>query len=84
MFNPAVIGVFIPIIIFMIPIVAILTSHQQKMATILRSQTASPELDLLRQEISEVKSLAYQQALALDSLTRALEARNSAAGAGDR
>jgi hypothetical protein len=60
----------IPIIIFLIPIVAILTAHQQKMAQIMnnRPQLPNPDVEALRQEIRELKQLIHQQAIAMDDL----------------
>lgn len=62
----------IPLIIFMIPIIAILTSHQQKMARIMhesRPQVDPNEIAALRQEVRELKELIHTQMLALDSVT---------------
>ena len=59
-----------------IPIVAILASHQQKMAQIfqenarLMAPIASGETDALREEIRELKSLVHEQAITLDNLVR--------------
>ena len=61
----------IPIVVFMIPIVAILTHHQRKMAELLHGSRAqalpNPEIDAMRREIAELKQLVHQQAIALDS-----------------
>jgi hypothetical protein len=52
----------------MIPIVAILSQHQQKMASILHSgQNNNGEIEALRREIQELKQLVHQQAIAVDS-----------------
>lgn len=66
---------FAMLMIFGIPIIAILTSHQRKMAQILHDnarQAAAPsaETQMLREEIRELKALVYQQAIALDNLGR--------------
>jgi hypothetical protein len=58
-------------IVFLIPIVAILTSHQQKMAKILREgngQTESQELAALRAEVAKLTQAVHQNTLAIDSL----------------
>jgi hypothetical protein len=62
----------IPVIIFMIPIIAILTAHQQKMAKIMhesRPQFDPNELSALRHEVRELKELVHTQMLAIDSLS---------------
>jgi hypothetical protein len=72
-------GMLIPIIIFMIPIVAILTKHQQKMAELIHGQhgqqgqqnvnpNASFETSQLREEVRQLRELMTQQTLALDNL----------------
>src|SRR5687768_6650921 len=68
--NPGTLALCIPILIFMIPIVAILTSHQRKMAEIVhsRKQTDSSDIDALRREVYELKQLIHQQAIAVDNL----------------
>lgn len=59
----------IPLTALMIPIVAVLTSHQQKMAQILnRTSGDHTEVEALRREIAELKTLIHQQAITLDSL----------------
>lgn len=64
----------IPLVVFMIPIIAILTSHQRRMAELIHgnrhNQNSSAEIDMLRRELQEVKQLVHQQTLAIDSLTR--------------
>jgi hypothetical protein len=62
---------FVPFGILMIPIVAILANHQQKMARILnQGALEASSVDALRQEIGELKSLVHQQAIALDDIAR--------------
>ena len=61
----------IPIIALMIPIVAILVSHQQKMAQILHSSQGnnqSEELSALRAEVQNLKEALTHQTLMLDVL----------------
>ena len=66
----------VPVIIFMIPIVAILTSHQRKMAEIYQQRGPQPgfdptvamQVDALRREVGELKQLMHQQAIAIDNL----------------
>lgn len=72
MLNPGTIAILVPIVALMIPIVAILTTHQRRMAEIIHSnqqnQLPNPEVESLRQEIRELKSLVHQQAIAVDNL----------------
>mgnify|MGYP007132113178 FL=1 len=65
----------IPILIFMIPIIAILTNHQRKMAELMQQRGAfqqqpNPEIAALRQEVTELKYLVQQQIIASDHLSR--------------
>jgi len=59
----------IPITALMIPIVAILTVHQQKMARIVHEsrQVQDPEVAQLRMEVHQLKEMVHQQMLALDA-----------------
>ena len=76
MISEGVLALMIPIAALCIPIVAILTSHQQKMANMFaqqsqgKSQLTSEELNALRREVMELKSLVHQQAIAIDNLSR--------------
>ncbi|MFQ3587220.1 MAG: hypothetical protein SNJ74_07010 [Fimbriimonadaceae bacterium] len=84
-----IVGMLVPITVFLIPIVAILTSHQRKMAQIIHakeSATQSAEVQALRQEVAELKSMVYQQMLALDGYAnpRQPDAQTSPAATGDR
>lgn len=74
------VAVGIPILMLMIPIVAILTSHQRKMAEIIhgRGQSApqgtsasNPEIAALRAEVYELKQMVQSQLIAMDSLQSA-------------
>jgi len=66
----------VPMTVFMIPIVAILTYHQRKMAEIVHRNGATPavldEIRSLRVEIREMKQLVHQQAIVVDSAINAL------------
>ena len=55
--DPGVIGVFIPIIALMIPIVAIWTKHKQKIAEMHISATANHTAERAAQYASHVKEL---------------------------
>jgi len=67
----------IPIIALTIPIVAILTGHQRRMAEIMYrnggpgsagDQRLLYELECLRRELADVRGLLNQQAIAIDNL----------------
>lgn len=64
----------IPIILFMIPIIAILTSHQRKMAELIHGNRANGntngEIEALRREVQELKQIVHQQTLAIDNISR--------------
>jgi hypothetical protein len=73
--------------IFLIPIVAILTKHQQKMAVIFREQQLNnPSLSANNShEIAQMKELLAQQMIAIDNLAQsqrelALAIRNQNTG----
>ena len=61
----------IPILIFMIPIIAILTSHQQRMAKIMHESGQlgnNAEINALRGEVQQLRELVHQQAIQVDNL----------------
>lgn len=72
--------ILIPIIIFMIPIIAILTNHQRKMAELIHGHNSNPnqnpnqlpsmqsDTSQLREEVRQLRELMNQQAIALDNL----------------
>lgn len=67
--DPAILALLVPILAILIPIVAIITSHQRKMAEIRHRQGGGlDEVERLRREIVELKSLVHEQAIALDNL----------------
>lgn len=60
---------------FLIPIIAILTYHQRKMAEIIhrrdvRDQSDKGEIQALRAEVYELKQLLHTQMIAMDGLNR--------------
>jgi HAMP domain-containing protein len=60
-------------LIFGLPIVAVLTSHQQKMAAIIHGRNQgqnSGEMEAMRHEINELKQLIHQQTIVTDNLTQ--------------
>lgn len=69
----------IPILLFLTPIVAILTAHQRKMAEIVHTRAQpNPEIDQMRSDLQQLKHLMHEQAIALDNLARQV---SSVAGA---
>ncbi len=78
----AILGVGIPIVALMIPIVALLTRHQRQMAEIIHKRSPdSPgteqEIQALRYEVHELKQLVQQQVIAVDALTGARPPKSS-------
>ena len=60
-------------VVFLIPIIAILTSHQQKMAKIFRDNQStedSHDMAALRAEISRLTQAVHQNTIAIDSLAQ--------------
>lgn len=59
-------------LVFLIPIIAILTSHQQKMAKIIREretgQGEAQELMALRAELNRLTQAVHQNTIAIDTL----------------
>jgi hypothetical protein len=76
-----IIGVMIPIFALMIPIVVILTRHQQKMAELMhgqyQNQLPNAETDELRRQVSELRQLVMQQSYMLDEVRRKQELPSS-------
>lgn len=76
---PEVFVIILAGIIFtlVIVIIALATAHQQKMAELevekLKAQGGGNEAERLKQELAELKSLVYQQALEADSLRQLLQ-----------
>src|SRR5471030_1134883 len=65
------IAVFIPITALMIPIVAILVKHQQRMAEIMHGSGGAQthaEVAQLRNEVYELKQMLHQQMITVDSM----------------
>jgi hypothetical protein len=62
----------IPLTALMIPIVAILTYHQRKMAEVIHAHRQpsppSPEIEALRREVLELKQVVHQQTIAIDGI----------------
>lgn len=67
--NPESVAVLIPIVALMIPIVIVLTRHQQKMAELFHQrQTPQPmEIEMLRREVADLRQAVHQQTIQLDN-----------------
>lgn len=64
-------------LIFGLPVIAVLTNHQQKMAAIIHGQNRgnanaaqTEEMQALRREVAELKQLVHQQTIICDNLTQ--------------
>jgi hypothetical protein len=72
MFPVENVAIMIPILALLIPVVAILTKHQQRMAELIhggdQNRQSSQEILALRHEIAELRSLVHQQSIAVDNL----------------
>ena len=68
--QPWMIGIFVPLGIIAIPIVAMFNAHQRKMAEIIHRGQSVPsgELEAIRQELRELRGLINQQTIALDDM----------------
>jgi len=64
-------AVFIPIVALFIPIIVIVSRHQQRMAEIIRGQHDAglrAELDAVKQELGYVRSILNSHASALEAV----------------
>lgn len=73
---PGVIALMIPILailmIFGIPLMGILTKHQQRMAELLSANgntALDGRIDAIQRDVAELRDLVHQQTIALDRLT---------------
>jgi len=73
-----VMALSLPILALLIPIIAVMTKHQQKMAEIIHggSQTRA-ELDAVQAEVHQLRAMVQHQAQALNEL-RGLQPRAEA------
>jgi prephenate dehydrogenase len=69
--SAGTLALLIPILIFLLPIVAVLTQHQRKMAEIIHANKGANtgDLDALREEVARLRELVEQQTIALDNLS---------------
>ncbi len=75
--NPETLAILIPLLaitlVFLIPIIAIVTTHQRKMAELKAPQhdeALLAEVARLRQELASVKELVHEQTIYLDDQRR--------------
>lgn len=82
MIEEGTVAILVPIIIFMIPIIAILTAHQRKMAEIIHgkngqnmnpqglnpSYASQQDMAMMREEMRQLRELVQNQTLAIDNL----------------
>ena len=73
--NPEVIAsILVPLTVLLIPVIAILTRHQQKMAELIHGnpQNRLPMVQnddsQLSEDVRQLRELMHQQAIALDNL----------------
>jgi hypothetical protein len=78
--------IIIPVVIFAIPIVAILTSHQRNMSELIHNrhtqqQASVPnaEIQALRREVAELRELVLQQTIQMDGYQDPSPARENLA-----
>ncbi|HWD38890.1 MAG TPA: hypothetical protein VG944_08590 [Fimbriimonas sp.] len=64
------VAVFTMAIAFMVPIVAVLTKHQQKMALILKQGSSDHHVDKLAADVEQLRSMVAQQTILLDNLAQ--------------
>lgn len=64
------------VLVFMIPIIAILTAHQRKMAELMHRPQQNPQNDQLTYEIQQMRQALAQQTIALDNLASELRSQN--------
>lgn len=68
--NEEVVAALCGVVFLMIPIVAILTRHQQTMARIIHEQGNRQNNDQLRQDVEQLKQMMVAQTIALDNLSQ--------------
>lgn len=74
---------FVPLFILLIPIVVILTRHQQKMTELMRPdggthlQLRDPDLQAIQYDVQQLKSMVATLAMSVDSLKDEVRNTNS-------
>ena len=85
-FGPETLVFLIPICALLIPIIAILTKHQIKMAAIIHGRTVDEHDNIistpnnnsqLSEDVRQLRELMHQQAIALDNLREEVRASHS-------
>lgn len=81
-----ILGVMIPVIALIIPIVAILTKHQMNMAQIIHGRPLNEanqgvpilnDQSQLQEEVRQLRELMHQQAITLDNLRDEIKATHT-------
>ena len=70
--NELIIALVSTVALFSVPVVAILVSHQRKMAEIIhgrRDQQLASNNEVIASEMQQLRQAIHQQTIALDSLT---------------
>ncbi len=70
MHGDEIVAIIIGGITMLIPIVFILTKHQQKMATILRQDQAQGHAAEVQMELAALREVVHQQTIAIDNISR--------------
>lgn len=68
--SEAIVGIIVGGITMLIPIVFILTKHQQKMATIMRQDQAQGNSLDVQRELVSLREIVHQQTIAIDNISR--------------
>ncbi len=73
MHSDDIVGLVAIVMIFGLPMVGMLLKHQRKMAEMFQTQAQlapNPEVQALREEVWELRTLVHEQTIALDNLSR--------------
>ena len=82
-------GMVATVAVMAIPILAILTAHQRKMAMIIHGSQQNQlqnnaQQDQLSSEVRDLKQIVYQQSIAIDSISTKLDRISSNTGVQER
>lgn len=63
----------IPLMALAIPIIVVLTKHQQRMAELIHGGAGNQQqIEALKREVGELRSLVHQQAIQIDNMSNRL------------
>lgn len=68
--SESLVAIIVGGITMMIPIVFILTKHQQRMATIMRKDQVQGNSVDVKQELASLREIVHQQTIAIDNISR--------------